>query len=132
MYKALYHKFNQYLELKELLLETGDRKIVEHSPYDSYWGDGPDGKGLNRLGVLLMKLRDAFSGKKKKQHYNNLGCDHLGSVTTPYSDIPQTGTGNDISGTCLEQYCVTQTADRQSSEQSFSHFTAVKWLGIMC
>ena len=65
MYKALYHKFNQYLELKELLLETGDRKIVEHSPYDSYWGDGPDGMGLNRLGVLLMKLRDAFSGKKK-------------------------------------------------------------------
>ena len=63
MYKALYHKFDQYLELKEILLKTGDRKLVEHSPYDSYWGDGPDGKGLNRLGVLLMKLRDAYSGK---------------------------------------------------------------------
>ena len=332
MYKALYHKFNQYLELKELLLKTGDRKLIEHSPYDSYWGDGPDGKGLNRLGVLLMKLRDAFSGKhtskidqsgsnvqfddtnkeqtetaentlysnqtqsttsctcanisessnnesstmappnhsdngqevpiseadssqgsslavtgtlrndqnlinfqdqqhpsinqnqnnieeiptsttneqqlseqfpsceppnhldngqgvpiskvdpfqgsslavsetlqndqnlinlqdqqhlstnqnskqlssdpntvdvmptigttvqhstdldlqQQKQHYNTVGCDHLGSVTTPYSDIPQTGTGNDISGTCSEHCHVTQTADRQSSEQSFS------------
>ena len=66
MYIALINKFTQYPELKQLLLETGDRKLVEHSPYDSYWGDGGDGKGLNRLGELLMKLRAAFRGKGKK------------------------------------------------------------------
>ena len=62
MYKALYHKFKQHQQLYELLLSTQDRRLVEHSPYDSYWGDGGDGKGLNKLGELLMKLRNALRG----------------------------------------------------------------------
>ncbi len=44
--------------LKELLLGTGKRVLVENSPYDKYWGIGPNGKGKNRLGILLMLLRD--------------------------------------------------------------------------
>ena len=62
MYKALYHKFKQHQRLYQLLLGTQDRRLVEHSPYDSYWGDGGDGKGLNKLGELLMKLRNALRG----------------------------------------------------------------------
>ena len=57
MFETLHLKFTQHLELKKLLLETGQRRLVEHSPYDSYWGDGGDGNGLNRLGELLMDLR---------------------------------------------------------------------------
>ncbi len=56
MYKALEAKFTQNLELKELLISTGDMKLIEDSPYDKYWGGRNNGK--NRLGVLLMKLRD--------------------------------------------------------------------------
>ena len=46
-------------------MNTGDRKLVEHSPYDSYWGDGPDGNGQNRLGELLMRLRSALRGERR-------------------------------------------------------------------
>ena len=45
-------------ELKLLLLGTGKKKLIENSPYDTYWGIGPNGKGKNRLGVLLMQLRE--------------------------------------------------------------------------
>ena len=54
---ALRAKFEQNPELAEVLLVTGDARLVEHSPADSYWGNGGDGSGLNRLGQLLMELR---------------------------------------------------------------------------
>ncbi len=57
MMQALRAKFGQHPELKRLLLETGDRPIVEHTANDDYWADGGDGKGRNRLGLLLMALR---------------------------------------------------------------------------
>jgi hypothetical protein len=42
---------------RDLLLSTGDRQLVESSPYDYYWACGKDGTGLNRLGHLLMRVR---------------------------------------------------------------------------
>ena len=57
MYCGLVYKFLQHSDLRSRLLSTGNRKLVEHSPHDSYWGDGADGKGLNRLGELLMRVR---------------------------------------------------------------------------
>lgn len=53
-------KFNQNPDLKAKLLATGNRKIVEHTVNDSYWGDGGDGSGKNRLGFILMELREKF------------------------------------------------------------------------
>jgi N-glycosidase YbiA len=58
MRKALRAKFTQHEELKILLLGTGDAKLVEHTANDSYWGDGGDGRGRNRLGQLLMQVRE--------------------------------------------------------------------------
>lgn len=58
MMTALRAKFTQHEELRELLLSTGDEKIVEHTQNDSYWGDGGDGSGKNMLGRLLVRLRD--------------------------------------------------------------------------
>jgi ribA/ribD-fused uncharacterized protein len=58
MYKACMAKFQQHPKLKELLLSTGDRTLVEHTKNDSYWGDGGDGTGRNQLGITLMKVRD--------------------------------------------------------------------------
>lgn len=57
MKRALLAKFNQSAELKQLLLATGNRRLVEASPVDSYWGEGADGKGQNNLGILLMTVR---------------------------------------------------------------------------
>ena len=59
MLKALRCKFTQHKDLRKLLWETGEREIIEHTTNDSYWADGgsPE-KGLNKLGKLLMQVRD--------------------------------------------------------------------------
>jgi ribA/ribD-fused uncharacterized protein len=57
MWKAVWTKFNQHPRLAAMLMETGDAEIVEHTENDAYWGDGGDGKGLNRLGQILMQVR---------------------------------------------------------------------------
>lgn len=57
MLEAVSAKFNQHADLTALLLSTGDAKIIEHTENDSYWGDGGDGSGKNRLGKILMKVR---------------------------------------------------------------------------
>lgn len=62
MRKALAAKFSQHEELQQKLLATGDEELVEHSAKDSYWGDGGDDSGTNRLGELLMELRARLRG----------------------------------------------------------------------
>jgi ribA/ribD-fused uncharacterized protein len=60
MREAVEAKFRQHKELGELLLATGDAKLVEHTENDDYWGDGGDGSGRNELGRILMAVRDAL------------------------------------------------------------------------
>ncbi len=58
MLKALVAKFGpDNPELMNLLLSTGNRRLVEHTSRDPYWGDGKDGNGQNRLGYLLELVR---------------------------------------------------------------------------
>ena len=57
MRDALVAKFSQHAELRTLLTSTGDALLTEASLKDGYWGTGPDGKGRNRLGELLMQVR---------------------------------------------------------------------------
>lgn len=57
MLEALRAKFSQHAELGDLLLSTGEARLVEHSGRDAYWGDGGDGSGRNRLGALLIQVR---------------------------------------------------------------------------
>ena len=40
-----------------MLLSTGNQVLIEHSN-DRYWGDGLDGTGQNKLGKILMEVRD--------------------------------------------------------------------------
>ena len=65
-------KFSQDENLKEFLLSTGDKIIVEASPYDSIWGigmgtkdknieDPTAWKGENLLGFALMEVRDLLN-----------------------------------------------------------------------
>ena len=58
MLEALRAKFTQHDDLRALLLATADARLVEHTDNDSYWGDGGDGSGTNRLGQVLMRVRD--------------------------------------------------------------------------
>jgi ribA/ribD-fused uncharacterized protein len=61
-------KFGQHPPLRNFLLATGERVLVEASPYDTIWGiglsaDQPEARspslwrGLNLLGFALMEVR---------------------------------------------------------------------------
>ena len=58
MLEACRAKFTQHNALAATLLRTGDRVLVERTRNDSYWGDGGDGSGRNRLGATLETVRD--------------------------------------------------------------------------
>ncbi len=65
------HKFGQNEPLKQFLLQTGQKVLVEASPLDTIWGiglgkDNPNAqqastwRGENLLGFALMEVRDSF------------------------------------------------------------------------
>ncbi|MGD0044065.1 MAG: NADAR family protein [Isosphaeraceae bacterium] len=58
MHEAVLAKFTQHAELRATLLSSGNATIVEHTEKDRYWGDGDDGSGRNRLGQILMQVRE--------------------------------------------------------------------------
>lgn len=71
-----YLKFMQNPELKELLLLTDNKEIVEASPYDTIWGvglaesdplilDKTKWQGENLLGKALMEVRQTIRNKDK-------------------------------------------------------------------
>jgi ribA/ribD-fused uncharacterized protein len=63
MYKCLQCKFTQNPSLKKALLNTGDEYLEETNTWrDIYWGVC-NGAGQNKLGKLLMKLRDELRKK---------------------------------------------------------------------
>ncbi len=72
VYEANYAKFTQNEDLKNILLDTEDKIIVEASPYDCIWGVGlkaddkrilnPNNwRGTNWLGEEIMKVRDKIN-----------------------------------------------------------------------
>lgn len=74
MVEVLKSKFSNE-ELKKILLETGDRVLVEGSPYDNIWGvkidwmsdeilDSNKWRGQNLLGKALMEVRKYYKEQK--------------------------------------------------------------------
>ncbi len=58
MREAVRAKFSQHPDIRAVLLGTGQEVLVEAARNDSYWGYGPDGQGKNRLGKVLMEVRE--------------------------------------------------------------------------
>ncbi len=74
MFNVCLAKFSQNKPRLETLLSTGNKTIVEASPYDKVWGvgihwtddeilDENNWKGQNLLGRVLMKVREQLSAK---------------------------------------------------------------------
>lgn len=61
MRRVLRAKFAQHDDLRELLLSTGEARLVEAATVDNevnrLWGE-VNGSGRNMLGVMLMELRE--------------------------------------------------------------------------
>ncbi len=75
--KGIFLKFTQNEELKEFLLNSQGKKLIEAADYDKVWGvglketdplilDEKNWKGTNYLGVCLMKVRDEISLNHKQ------------------------------------------------------------------
>lgn len=69
------HKFQQHPALKDFLLKTGSKVLVEASPVDPIWGiglaadaeaaqDPKRWRGENLLGFALMEVRDILKNEK--------------------------------------------------------------------
>ena len=57
MENAIFQKFAQNTSIRNKLLALKNKHIIYSSP-DSYWGAGAKGKGENKLGNILMNVRD--------------------------------------------------------------------------
>ena len=70
-------KFQANPRLLDALLKTGDKELIEASPYDKIWGIGfstedagrtsRDRWGQNLLGQILMKIREKLRHQKKQR-----------------------------------------------------------------
>ena len=60
MRRAVHAKFSQNPDIRAVLLGTGDEELIEDAPNDYYWGGGTDGTGKNRLGQILIEVRDGL------------------------------------------------------------------------
>lgn len=63
MEKLIKLKFDQNEDIREILLNTGLRPLIEHSKDDIFWSDNGDGTGQNNLGKILTKVRNNYYEK---------------------------------------------------------------------
>lgn len=57
MFEVCLAKFQQNAELRKVLLHTS-KPLIENSTHDPYWGWGASHVGENKLGRILMVVRD--------------------------------------------------------------------------
>lgn len=68
MENAVRAKFNQHNKLKNILISTNDKILVENAgKNDTFYGAGADGYGENHLGRILMKIREELTEPSKPQ-----------------------------------------------------------------
>ena len=69
MKTGLRMKLDQNKDVLDVLLSTENAHLVEDSPTDYYWGGAVEGS-KNKLGELLMELRDEYQTKLKQNKSN--------------------------------------------------------------
>lgn len=67
MYTLVRDKFTKSPVLRKKLLATGDAHLEEGNDWgDDYWGT-VNGKGENKLGEILMRIRDEIRGEDARE-----------------------------------------------------------------
>lgn len=76
MKNILRAKYSQHDDLRELLLSTGKAKLIETATVDNavnrLWGE-VNGRGQNKLGQLLMEVREELRLEKKTNRNKRAG-----------------------------------------------------------
>ena len=65
MLRCVLRKFQVHSGIRAILLQTGQRPIVEDWHGDFYWSCGADGSGKNRMGHMLMIVRGILSREEE-------------------------------------------------------------------
>jgi ribA/ribD-fused uncharacterized protein len=60
MKEAVLKKFSTHADIRDLLISTGNQKIIEATTDDYYWGCGLNRTGENMLGKILMEVRETL------------------------------------------------------------------------
>ena len=79
VYQGLHEKFQQNIELKEMLLDTQDHILAECAVQDRIWGIGlsmkderrfhmDEWQGQNLLGFTLMRVRTVLTKEAESLH----------------------------------------------------------------
>lgn len=69
MFSVVYDKFFRHKDLRQLLLETGDKYLEETNHWnDTYWGVC-NGKGQNNLGKILMQVRTIIKNNPNRKGF---------------------------------------------------------------
>lgn len=58
-------KVAQHDDMQAALKDTGSEEIMELNPHNAFWGGGIDNLGQNRMGRILMKIRDELKQKSQ-------------------------------------------------------------------
>lgn len=68
MREVVYQKFLQHPKLRSQLMATNDAMLVEGNTWgDTYWGRS-EGKGYNKLGVILMEVRGYWLWQSRRNN----------------------------------------------------------------
>lgn len=67
MTRGVYIRCRTHPELSEVLLDTGQRMLMESSQYDYFWGCGRDRRGENAYGRVLMNVREKLREEHREQ-----------------------------------------------------------------
>lgn len=87
MLEALRLKYANNVHMRRCLLVTDPLVLVEHTVNDSYWGSGGDFTGTNRLGGLLMQVRNELSKGIIGRSYESQGWPRC-TATAPLGPTP--------------------------------------------
>src|SRR3546814_15762231 len=102
MRAVLRAKFTQHPDLRELLLSTGDARLVETATVDNevnrLWGE-VNGVGRNMLGVLLMELRADLRDTSEASEACIVAAEGLATSLTSGNSEERRG-GKEWGGTC--------------------------------
>ena len=130
MLKALRCKFTGNPELRRKLLETGSRRLIEHTHNDSYWADGGDGSGKNKLGKILERVRSELQTAPPPQDTRaarpNSGSFSTGGqfLTSSVESLSLSTSKGDTQPTCVSSHGHQSSLKRSSSFSTLSGETA--------